>query len=324
VQRQARNEAQILVGAPEPTTRLTSAFAAEYRADAMRSRGGPATLALLLAAVVLACGRNDEAAFTRQVAERMRAAHPEAKVAITAPLTIEVATKDGTLTFSLDNLWRMCEKGSEECEGAIERTLRSLAQGQAFDKAAVAAANVRAVLKDRGWIESAAQLALKGPKDKAESNTIVSRPFAADIWIAYVFDLPDGMRMLTRGDLAQLGLDEDRLHALALANLEEALTDIPHEPLGDGSSVRVVKAGDSYEASRILLHGRWAALARAVKGELLVAAPARDAVLFTGSREDVAMLRYMSERLAAQQDHPISTTILRWTPKGWEVLDKTS
>jgi len=324
VQRQARNEAQILVGAPEPTTRLTSSFAAEYRAGAMRSRGGPATLAVLLAAVALACGRHDEAAFTRQVAERIRAAHPEAKVAITAPLTIEVTAKEGTMTLSLDNLWRLCERGGEECDGAVERTVRSFTQGHTFDNSAVATANVRAVLKDRGWIESAAQLALKGPKDKAESNTIVSRPFAADIWIAYVFDLPDGMRMLTRGDLAQLGLDEDRLHALALANLEEALTDIPYEPLGDGSSVRVVKAGDSYEASRILLHGRWAALAREVKGDLLVAAPARDVVLFTGSREDVAMLRYMSERLAAQQDHPISTTILRWTPKGWEVLDKTS
>lgn len=85
------------------------------------------------------------------------------------------------------------------------------------------------------------------------------------------------------------------------------------------SDIRVIHEGDSYEASRLILHHRWAAIAAQVRGDLLVAAPSRDFVYFTGSREDVAGLRALA-RASDQQGHPLTSTLLRWTPSGWEPL----
>jgi len=85
-----------------------------------------------------------------------------------------------------------------------------------------------------------------------------------------------------------------------------------------------VSAGDSYEASRVLLHGRWRAIARTVRGDLLASAPARDTVIFTGSQEDVKGLRSLAHRISGEQHHPLSPTILRWTEASWVVFEDAS
>ena len=64
-----------------------------------------------------------------------------------------------------------------------------------------------------------AQKMMASPADKAAENALVSRPFAADMFVVYVFDLPDGMRMLNQGDMASLGLDAARLWDLDTGKL---------------------------------------------------------------------------------------------------------
>jgi hypothetical protein len=54
-------------------------------------------------------------------------------------------------------------------------------------------------------------------------------------------------------------------------------------------------------------------------GDLLVAVPTRDYVFFTGSKEDVAALRDLAEE-DERDSHPLTSTILRRTPDGWEAV----
>ena len=287
------------------------------------SPGAVRALAAASLLLLTQCQGRSERAFTQQVAARIREQNPGANVRVTASLTLEVEKPDGTKsTHSLDNLWRECGSRPTDCGEPLERYVR-LAAGEL--PKVENAATLRVVLRDREFVTQM-QAALRGarsPKILADSQPVL-RPFVGDLLIGYVFDSEDGMQVVSRGALAKLGLTEAALHDRALANTEAALEAIPYEPMEPGSSLRMVSAGDSYEASRVLLHERWRPIARAVRGDLLVSAPARDTVIFTGSREDVKGLRALAGRISTEQHHPLSPTILQWTEDSWVVFDDVS
>jgi len=274
---------------------------------------------LLLAGV--AC-RAREDAFTERVADEARRQPGLRGARVVERFKVTLTRSDGTeYQMYLDNLWLDCAQRPDACDDSIARAVRAGGEGQGTDDSFSKKENVRAVLKDPQWLagaQRAFQEKATSP-EKAKESEIVRRPFAAGLSVVYVFDLPDGMRIVNRGDMAQLKLDEAGLDALAVANLEAALPALQFDRVKTGSDIRVIHEGDSYEASRLILHHRWAAIGAQVKGDLLVAAPSRDFVYFTGSREDVAGLRALA-RGSDEQGHALTSTLLRWTPAGWEPL----
>ena len=276
-------------------------------------------MALLLSSA--AC-RAPEDTFTERVADEARQQPGLREARVVERFKVALTRKDGTeYQMYLDNLWRDCAQRPDACDDSIARAVRASGEGQGADDSFVKKENVRAVLKDPQWLagaQRASQETATSP-EKVKESEIVRRPFAASLSVVYVFDLPDGMRIVNRGDMARLKLDEAGLDALAVANLEAALPALRFDRVKTGSDVRVIHEGDSYEASRLILHRRWAAIASQVKGDLLVAAPSRDFVYFTGSREDVAGLRALA-RSSEEQAHALTSALLRWTPSGWEPL----
>jgi hypothetical protein len=275
----------------------------------------PLAFALLGAALWAGCERaRSQASLTDRVARELRATAPNANVRIKAPLTISVRYPDGTpAEIRLDNLWQECMARPDNCDGSIQRVVRSAAEGQGGTSFRPQREAVRATLKDQLWLDQTRQRKLP----------VVSRPFAGNVSTVYVFDLPDGMRMVSPDELKTLKLSEDELDSLALANLAKALPDFPCEPVGDDTPVWILHVGDSYEASRLLLHDRWRAIAPRVKGDLLVSVPGRDAVYFMGSGEGASAVQAFQarmKRLESEESHPISSQVMRWAPGGWEVL----
>lgn len=171
---------------------------------------------------------------------------------------------------------------------------------------------VRAVLKPLGWAAdvSAQQ---RGP------SPIAAVPFVADIEVVFVIDLPSSMQMLTLGSAEDLGIAPADLPGLAYQNMTEALPTLPFERHPEEASLFVLTAGDAYDASRLLLPALWSEARRAVRGDLLVAAPSRDLVYFTGSETPGGpeALREWAERGVARGDYVISPEILRWTESGF-------
>jgi hypothetical protein len=163
---------------------------------------------------------------------------------------------------------------------------------------------------------------------RAESlpEPVIGRPLVGPLWEVFVIDTPDQIIHLSAVTHAALGAPSlDELHALAQDNMRaafaEALTSTPFDP-ERAPNVRVVTIGDSYESARIFLHERWAEIARTVSGDLLVSAPARDVLVYTGSASDVdvATLRYLAQGMVEHEPHPISPAVLRWTPERWELF----
>jgi hypothetical protein len=273
--------------------------------------------AIGLVLLITACSRED--AFTRHVAARARGYAGIKKVEIVERLHLKLTlASDKTHEMYLDNLCRDCAAQGGKCDKGIDRALRLATQGQAYDAAYLKAESVRAVLKDPVWMRNTDKLMAQTTPDKVEGARLVRRPFAAGLSIVYVFDLPDGMRMINRDNMRELKLDEDGLHALAVKNLEAGVPVPVGAPVEAGSTVRLVHVGDSYEASNLILHDRWRKIAQQVKGDLIVAVPTRDYVYFTGSQEDVTRLRALALEDDEKDSHPLTSTLLRWTPDGWE------
>jgi len=263
--------------------------------------------------------RAREDAFTARVAAEARRHAGVRDARVVDRFHLVLTRSDGTeIQMRLDNLWLDCVQRPDACDQSVARSLLTSGEGQGTDPSLATKENVRAVLKDPLWLANTRRMfqeRAKSPED-AKANEMVTRPFAAELSVVYVFDLPDGMRMINRRDLAALKLDDAGLHDLAVSNLEASLPPLQFQPVAPGSKVRVLHEGDSYEASRLILHPRWAAVAPQVKGDLLVAAPSRDFVYFTGSREDVDGLRALA-RGSGDQSHALTSTLLRWTPSGW-------
>jgi uncharacterized protein YtpQ (UPF0354 family) len=254
------------------------------------------------------------------VAQRLRRDAPATTVTIEEPLTLHVTGRDKLdVKLSLDNLWRECRGQAEGCP-AVDRYLRTFtASENAFDQT-IERAKIRAVLKDTTWLGETEKLAAQSPPERRAESRVVARPFFGDLMVVYVLDMPDGMRMISEGDRRRLGLSGPQLDGLALRNLAAACPSLPSEVLEKG--IRLVHVGDSYEASRLLLHSLWKEMAASARGDLLVAAPSRDFVLCTGSAEGHEVLarfrRLVAERHAAE-GHPLSATTLRWGPDGWHL-----
>ena len=74
--------------------------------------------------------------------------------------------------------------------------------------------------------------------------------------------------------------------------------------------------------SRLALVDSWAPLAQAQGGVLIVAAPSADLVLYASEDGSAAIdaLRTLARNMMARAPKPLSGTLLRWTPKGWQLV----
>ena len=131
---------------------------------------------------------------------------------------------------------------------------------------------------------------------KAQAPEPLSEPFTGDLTIVYAEDRQNSMRFLTTRD--DVG-DRAKLHDLALVNLGRLLPKIEMRPGADG--LWLISAGGDYEASLLLAGGIWSSGQIKVDGDIVVAVPAKDALIVTGSRNSagVARLRKLAAELAA-------------------------
>ena len=279
----------------------------------MRTRWAVVVAAALFL-FVSACKKQDLA---HRVQAKLASAMPGVTIDIVDDSTLRVKRSGGAEeTLSLDNLRLICTNDARNCDGAIDRLVTNTAalKGEAppLDRKAV-----RAVLKSREAIETVRALVAKTPPDKRAGNEPCTEPFGGDLFVFLVNDMPDGMAMLRHSDLETLGLDPTQARALAQTNLKAALTAVPTEPAGAG--VLRVRAGDDYEAARLLLPELWDDIARRVQGDLLVIASNRHTVFAAGSKDPaaVARMKELAEKSFAKDGYPLSTTVFRRTEKGF-------
>jgi hypothetical protein len=192
---------------------------------------------------------------------------------------------------------------------------------------------LRPVLIGKRYLEQArkrlaVQLArMRRDTDNAETwfedNALVARDFLADVRIMYALEFKEGAQLVSHGMMRGWGMDPERLHQRALANLDRAHGEIAVKQVGKLPWLSVIETDDGYAASRILLHWRWAELTLTLGDVLILGMPTRDVVVFTATLEPqkLEQLQETVETVERHQGRPISRRLFQWTPQGWAEFD---
>lgn len=272
--------------------------------------------AAILAAISLVCINStfaqtiptDEPGFTKFVAERLRKA-TNASVEIKGPLTLSV----GAMQANLDRIYAFCKGNPAGCVKEVDTYVNSAAQIHRDRGAAPTKAAVRVVVRPARYLQQA----------KASSLApLHARPVADGLIAVAVLDTPRAIKMLTDKDGATLGLTATQAYDLGIANLRKTLKPLMQiaKPVASGQIGTLT--GDSYHPSRLVLADTWAPLVKSQGGVLIVAAPANDGLLYISedSPTAIAALRALVRTVISRAPNPMSDVLLRWTPKGWDVV----
>lgn len=167
---------------------------------------------------------------------------------------------------------------------------------------------------------------LDDPGPWVEDNALVVREFVADVQIMYALEFKEGAQIVSHGMMKSWGMDPERLHQRALANLDRAHGEIAIKQVGKLPWLHVIETADGYAASRALLHWRWAELTLTLGDLLILGMPTRDVVVFTSTQEPekIDQLRETVETVERHQGRPVSRKLFQWTPQGWQEFSGVS
>jgi hypothetical protein len=275
--------------------------------------------AALVALGAMACSTSSaqdvpkgEAAFTEYVAAQMRREMTGPEVVVKGPLTLAV----GETQANLDRIYLCCGKNSAGCPREVSTYVKGIAQIERDRLTPPSKDAVRVLVRTQEYA-AAYQAAL--PKD---ARLLQPRVLAGGFVMLPAIDEPRSFRVLTEEDNTSLGLSTDEIFELGLANLRTRLKPLLEVAKTAQRGQIGHLSGDAYHPSRLVLHESWAPLAKAQGGTLIVAAPATGTVLYVGEDTAIAIdaLTTLTKNVWSRTPNQLSTELLRWTPKGWELV----
>jgi hypothetical protein len=262
-----------------------------------------------------------EKEFTRFVADKAKSDFPDWSVTVVGSFTVKLKPPSGSdhqeMQMNLERIHGLCVREPENCEALIDKHLDGIAEAIELSAAAPTRSTLRAAVRSEDYVATLRDMTKGAEKDKRPLIT----PMKGGLWLVCYFDAPTTMKIATQDDLAKLGLNEVEAIALAKANVRADLK-APDPKVVESGTVGII-VEDVYTSSRLLFPEDWAALARKFDGQLLVAAPAWDLVIFIdgASAKDVEALRKAARDMMAVADRPLSETIFKWSPGGWQVVE---
>jgi uncharacterized protein YtpQ (UPF0354 family) len=131
--------------------------------------------------------------------------------------------------------------------------------------------------------------------------------------------MPAGFVMVRPCDLLSLGLAQEQLRKLSLDNLKREMPQIVVEVNGD---VHQVVTGKNFEACTLLAPNFWTKVASQIDGEVVVAVPSRDVVLFCSNRSSQGlndMVSMANEALRQEAANALTNELLVWRG-AWHVF----
>ena len=257
---------------------------------------------------------SDERTFTAYIAQLVTRAMPAGKVTVKEPLTLTIdGQASGLVQINLDSLYSYCRRAPEDCDRQAETYV-----GRASDlfhrmAKPLERSDLRAIVRDNAYVEGFRKLYNGQGEPVAEG-------LVGDLWVLCVVDMPGSMQILSSAQLPELKLSSNEALALCKKNSAATLPSLaPAKRDYPWAGVNIV-TGDPYDAGWLIFPERWTGIAESLQGDLLVAAPGVDILLYaSGAAPDsVAALGRAAALVAAKAQKPLSTAVFRWTPTGWE------
>lgn len=157
---------------------------------------------------------------------------------------------------------------------------------------------------------------------QARSEGMIAEPIAGDLFVVYMIDTPGTAAPANKRTLAELHLTPENAKARALQNLRAQLP-APAALVRpqQGNAVGVIDLGNYYTSSLLVPHSAWAEVAHAFGGQLLVAVPAPELLLYVGETDPstVDAIAAAAREAFVRSPRGTSPIVLRWSPAGWTV-----
>lgn len=258
----------------------------------------------------------DPAAFTEAVARLYREGPRGVETHIDGPLELTVRSGGREEKVYLATAFSACLRDSPTCAPYLRRHVESMRAGLQ-PHAPLSRADIRITVRPSAYVDDMIALT------KAAGSEPIAEPLVDDLWMIAVRDGPTTIGTIGQPDLAVLKLSPDEALALGRQNIEAtARRAIADAVKGETTGVRSFR-GDDYTASLIASPELWEPLAEKFDGELLMAVPASDVVLFADGRRgavsQAAMLQSVVQ-VAGRAKRPISLVVFEWTPAGWNKI----
>jgi uncharacterized protein YtpQ (UPF0354 family) len=242
--------------------------------------------------------------FSEDVAAALRKASPGLKVEIVQDLQLKLTTTNGKESNCfLDNAYGLYKQDPKAKETVIRKYVESGLETLALTGSDKVDRNrIVAIVKDRPWVKEIRQSLSSSGRNMAES---VYDDYNEDLVIVYAEDAPKSIRYLTPGQLADLGIERKDLRNLACENLKRLLPKVRQDQ-GDG--FYQLSAGGDYDASLLLLDSVWGSIKKDVSGQIVIALPARNGLLVTGSENEkgLANVKQIVQKVYARDPYRIT------------------
>jgi uncharacterized protein YtpQ (UPF0354 family) len=245
-------------------------------------------------------------AFTQEFARALARTRPSANVSVAGDLKLTIKETDGLVrSIQLGNAYSEYKLDPQRFDGLVENFAAIFRQPTNQSAAGLDRTRIVPVIKDRQWLDELHNTL----KAKGTPQQHLAERYNNELVIVYAQDDPNRMRYLTTQE--DFGLSREALRALAIDNLKRLL---PKIQILVYDEVMLVNAGGDYEASLLLIDEIWTGGQVKVDGDIVVAIPARDVLLVTGSRNRAGLkkMRELTAKAMAQGPYELTDTLFRY------------
>ena len=256
----------------------------------------------------------DPAAFTEDVARRVRASAPQLDVKVVGELELAInMTEEGGNRAFLNNAYQMYQgESARNRSDLVDRFVRSFVEAAAGLERSRDA--IIPIVKDRSWLEEIRQSMLQ--MHGKEGQDKVYEDLNDDLVVVYAIDTPSNIAYLNPDELERLDVSREDLRVLAVRNLRGLL---PGIEVHRGDLVNMITADGNYEASLLLFADLWERERGKLRGDPVAAVPARDLLLFADSAnaDAVAQLRQLASKMRAEATYALTDRLFVLRDGNW-------
>ncbi len=248
-----------------------------------------------------------EQQFTHEFIARALKANPSFKYTAEEPLVVEIDRgEDGSRTMILTGIYNDYVKDPDRINDLMGPFVRDAAQ-RTLQPTSIDVDRIVPVIKDNAWVDEA----METIRGQGGTNDIAHEPLNTDLIIVYALDTPERTSYLSEAQLKEAGFDGINRRKRATANL---LALMPPATLVQAGSVFMAYGGIDYAPSAVLFNDFWRQVATYVKGDIVLAVPARDMLLFTGTGmpKGVEELQAHAEHFAKDRHTRLTTRLFRY------------
>lgn len=236
--------------------------------------------------------------FTKIIVDRFHERYPDKKVNISNAdhLVIKVldANSQSPWTLQLANGYQLYKSNPDDLNVIIDRYVNNFAAGEKENIRKLGEIDVKHIVP-----------VILNAVNKKSPIKYYYQTLNEELIVGYVVDNENTMRYILTDNFSALNLSDEKLKNTSVINLRRSY---PHVKIEGSKELYVVSINGDYDASLILYDDLWNHQNFKVKGDIVVAIPAKDALIVTGSENPASIHKMKKAVKSIYQSNPYHIT----------------